>query len=110
MIVTLGENNYAETVEKANALILLDAWASWCQPCKAIEPLVAEIAKNYEGKVVVAKLNVDEEPALAQRMGVTALPTLRILDRGVVRFESLGVVDRARLTGAVEAALKAGVA
>jgi thioredoxin 1 len=106
MEVEVTENNYQSVVEKSALPVLLDAWAPWCPPCRAIAPYIAELAKTYSGKLTVAKLNADEAPNLAQQLGITGLPTLRVLKGGKVLFETIGLSDRAKLVAAIDAAIK----
>jgi thioredoxin 1 len=105
MEVEVTEKNYQLVVEKSALPVLLDTWAPWCPPCRAIAPYIEELAKTYAGKLTVAKLNADEAPDLAQQLGVTGLPTLRILKAGKVMFETIGLSDRAKLQAAIDAVI-----
>lgn len=108
MAIAVTENNYTETVEKSTKPVLLDVWAPWCQPCKAVEPMLAELEATYGDKFTVAKLNADDAPGLTSQLGVMSLPTVRIIQGGQITFESIGVPDRTKLTAAVSAAVKVG--
>jgi thioredoxin 1 len=74
----LSDKNFDETISK-NKVVLVDFWASWCGPCRALAPTIEELAKELEGKVLVAKLNVDENPATAEKFQVFSIPTVILL-------------------------------
>jgi thioredoxin 1 len=97
--VILTEANFQAEVLSSSQLVLVDFWATWCGPCKVIAPVVEEIATEYQGRVKVAKLDVDTAPALAQKYGVQAIPTLLFFKNGKVIDQSLGVVSKRELQG-----------
>ncbi len=88
--ITITEQNYEEEVAKSEIPVLLDFWASWCGPCKMMAPVVAQIAEKYEGKIKVGKVNVDDEPDLANRFRISAIPTLFVLKGGSVVNKAMG--------------------
>jgi thioredoxin 1 len=110
MSLAISEANYSAVVEKSKTLVLMDVWAPWCQPCKLVEPVIAQVAAAFDGRLTVAKLNADEAPELTQRLGIMSLPTLRLIKNGQVVWENIGVTDRTRLAGAVATALEGGAA
>lgn len=71
-----------DAVVQAEPLVLVDFWATWCGPCRMVAPVMEALAEKYDGKAVVGKVNVDEEPALAQRFGVMSIPTVVVLKNG----------------------------
>jgi len=80
--IVLTDNNFQETIKNSQQLVMVDFWASWCAPCRMLAPVVEEIAKDYEGKLAVGKLNVDENPNTASSFGVMSIPTLIFFKNG----------------------------
>lgn len=80
--VIVTDRNYAEQVERSPFPVLLDFWAEWCGPCRIVAPVIEQLAKDFAGKVRIAKLNVDENPATAARFRVQSIPTLIVLKSG----------------------------
>jgi thioredoxin 1 len=101
--MALTEANYKETVEQG--VTLLDFWAEWCGPCRMIAPVLDELAVAYEGKAVVAKINVDQVPGLAQDFGVASIPTLVVMKDGSEVQRFVGVTTKDVLSKALDAAL-----
>ena len=90
--------NFNDEVLKADTPVLVDFWAEWCGPCRAIGPVVDEIANDYDGKVSVGKLNVDHENQLAMEYGVRSIPALLIFNNGTVVNQIVGAVPKNRIT------------
>jgi thioredoxin len=105
-ITEVGDNNFDAEVLKSSVPVLVDFWAPWCGPCKSIAPIVEEIANQYDGKLKVAKLNVDDHPATAARYGIRGIPNLIILKGGAVKEQIVGAVPKAKLVSAIEKALQ----
>ena len=84
----LNNNNFDETIK--NGVVLVDFWATWCGPCKMLAPNVEEIAKEYEGRAVVGKVDVDENPDLAERFGIMSIPALFVFVNGEVKEKLIG--------------------
>jgi len=89
--------NFEETIKK-NKLVFVDFWANWCGPCRALAPTVVELAKEYSGKVVVGKLDVDENPATAERFQVFSIPTMIIFKDGTEAERLVGLCPKNRIT------------
>jgi len=90
-------DNFEEEVLKSDIPVLIDLWAPWCGPCKAIEPAVSEIAEEYTGKLKVVKLNIDECPELATKYNVMSIPTLLIFKDGQVNEQVIGLVGKDKI-------------
>ena len=91
-----------ETVVEAAPLAMLDFWADWCGPCKMLSPTIEALAEQYEGKVLVGKINVDEEPELARAFGVMSIPTVVFLKNGREFDRKVGLMPAAVYTGVLE--------
>ena len=90
-VIVLNDANFEEMAVKAALPALIDLWAPWCAPCRMIAPVIEQLAAEYAGKAVVGKVNVDENPAIASRYGVTSIPTLMFLKNGDVKDQMIGV-------------------
>ena len=88
--IQLTDQNFEQEVLHADMPVLVDFWASWCGPCQMLAPVIAEIAEEYAGKVKVGKVNVDEQPNLANRYGIASIPTVMLFKNGEVVNTSLG--------------------
>ncbi|MDP7640654.1 MAG: thioredoxin [Candidatus Hydrogenedentes bacterium] len=87
-----------------DGVALIDFWAEWCGPCKMIGPLIEELASEYEGKATVAKVNIDNEGALAEKFNVSSIPTLLVIKDGEEKQRFVGVTSKTNLAEAIDAA------
>jgi thioredoxin 1 len=81
-LIEIKDSNFSEVITKSGTPVLVDFWASWCGPCKAVAPVIEKLSVDYSGKVVVGKLNVDENRATAQRYGIMSIPTVILFKGG----------------------------
>ena len=90
-IVVLTQENFASEVLQSTTPVLVDFWAEWCGPCKAITPILGELADEYENRVKIGKVNSDEQQGLASEYGIRAIPTLLLFDKGQVADQIVGL-------------------
>ena len=96
-VITLTSNSFDETVKSSTTPILVDFWAEWCGPCKAIAPVLKELSTELAGKVTIAKLDVDAHGDIAQRFNVMSIPTLLIFNNGEVQKRLVGAKGKGQL-------------
>jgi len=102
MEVKLNDRNFKEEVLESNIPALVDFWAGWCAPCHMVAPVVEQIAKEYQGKLKVCKLNVDEARNTASQYKIMSIPTLLIFRNGKVAGKVVGAVSKAELEKAIK--------
>ena len=95
--VHLTEQNFDEMLAQSDGVLMVDFWAEWCGPCKAIAPVLEELARDAGGRVTLAKVNVDDNHGLAARYGVRSIPTVLFIKDGKVLDQVVGAVPRAKL-------------
>lgn len=101
-ILEITDANFDQTVLKSDRPVIIDFWAAWCGPCRALAPIVDEVAKQYGGKVVVGKMDVDKNTATPQRYGVRGIPTLLVFKGGQVREQIVGYVPKETIEKALD--------
>ncbi|ABA90303.1 thioredoxin [Syntrophotalea carbinolica DSM 2380] len=104
-IVHLSDNSFDADVLKSSEPVLVDFWASWCGPCKAIAPAIDELAEQFDGQVKIGKINVDENPATPSNYGVRGIPTLILFKDGQVVDQVVGAVPKGQLEALIKKAL-----
>jgi len=104
-IVHLSDDSFEQEVLKDDGPVLVDYWAEWCGPCKMIAPILDEIAKEYDGKIKVAKLNIDENPSTPPKYGIRGIPTLMLFKNGNVEATKVGAVSKSQLTAFIDSNL-----
>jgi thioredoxin 1 len=103
--VTITDANFENEVIKSDIPVLIDFWATWCGPCKAIAPIVEDLAKEYDGKVKVGKVDVDDNQQTAIKYGIRSIPTLLIMKNGQVNDMIIGAVPKVQIVQKLTAAL-----
>lgn len=101
-IFEVTDTNFDQEVLKSDQPVMVDFWAVWCGPCRALAPVVDEIAKSYQGKVKIGKMDVDKNMATPQRYGVRGIPTLLIFKGGQVREQIVGYVPKETIQKALD--------
>jgi len=98
----IGDDTFEQEVLKSSTPVLIDFWAPWCGPCRAIAPVIEEIARDYAGRLKVLKMNVDDNPKTPSRFGVRGIPNLIIFQAGQVKEQIIGAVPKAQLIKAID--------
>ena len=104
-LVHLTDKNFEKEVLKSDLPVVVDFWAAWCGPCRMVAPVVEELAKEYENKVKIGKVDVDESPATASRYGIMSIPTLMFFKGGQIMGQLVGAVNKSELKKKIESNL-----
>jgi len=104
-VLHINDSNFNAEVLKSEIPVLVDFWATWCSPCRTMNPIVEELANEFSGRLKVTKLNVDENPSTPTQYGIRGIPTLIIFKEGKVFDQIIGAVSKARLKAIIEKAL-----
>ena len=105
LVLHVTDSDFSEVVLKAGGPVLVDYWAEWCGPCKMIAPVLDEIAKDYAGKLTVAKLNIDDNPNTPSHYGVRGIPTLMLFKEGEVEATKVGALTKSQLAAFIDSNL-----
>jgi len=101
-IVYLTDESFQNEVLDSSKPVLVDYWAEWCGPCKMIAPILMEIAEEYEGKIKIAKLNIDDNPQTPPKYGIRGIPTLMLFKDGNVEATKVGALSKSQLTAFID--------
>ncbi|HRE39861.1 MAG TPA: thioredoxin [Ignavibacteria bacterium] len=101
----ITDANFAAEVEQSNIPVLIDFWAVWCGPCKMIAPIIEELAGEYEGRVKIGKVDVDNNPDISMKFGIRSIPTLLIFKDGKKVDEIVGAVPKPQITAKLDSQL-----
>ncbi len=105
MAIEITDANFEELVTNSAKPVLVDFWAEWCGPCRQVGPVVEELSKEYDGKAVVGKLNVDHNPGVATKFGIRSIPTILFFKGGQMVDRQVGAVPKSVLEGKLKAQL-----
>ena len=105
LVYEFTDQNFENDVLQADVPVLIDFWAAWCGPCKAIAPVIEEIAAEYENKVKVGKVDVDQNQNTAMQFGVRSIPTLLLINNGKVANQIIGAVPKENITKVLDESL-----
>lgn len=101
----ITKNNFNNEIINSDIPVLLDFWASWCGPCRMLSPIIEELAKEYDGKLKIGKVNVDEEPELASHFNIASIPTVVIIKDKTIMDKSIGFVPKNKLEEMIKTVL-----
>ncbi|MDY6910001.1 MAG: thioredoxin [Thermodesulfobacteriota bacterium] len=104
-IIEINDSSFEQEVLQSDIPVLVDFWAPWCGPCRAIAPVIDDLSTEYSGKLKVAKCNVDDNPKIPARYGIRAIPTLIIFKGGNVTEQITGAVAKSQIAAAVDKAI-----
>lgn len=96
-VITVDTQTFDEVVLQSEVPVLVDFWAAWCGPCRAIAPVLDQISAEQDGKLLIAKLNVDENPDIASRYNISSIPAMKVFDKGEIVREIIGAMPKPQI-------------
>ena len=106
--IEVTEDTFQSSVIENTLPVIVDFWAAWCPPCKILHPILGEIAEDYDGKVAVCKVDVDQNQSLAQKYGVRSIPTVFIFKGGEIKDQVIGALPKEQITAKIDSILMEG--
>jgi len=106
--IEVTEDTFQSSVIENTLPVVVDFWAAWCPPCKILHPILDEIAEDYDGKVAVCKVDVDQNQSLAQKYGVRSIPTVFMFKGGEIKDQVIGALPKEQITAKIDAVLQEG--
>ncbi|MBZ2190347.1 MAG: thioredoxin TrxA [Alcanivorax sp.] len=104
-IINASDSSFEADVLKSDEPVLVDYWAPWCGPCKMIAPILEEVVKEYDGRLKIVKINIDENPETPRKYGVRGIPTLTVFKNGNVEATKVGALSKSQLTAFLDSTL-----
>ncbi|MCL6422259.1 MULTISPECIES: thioredoxin [Micrococcales] len=101
-VITVDTQTFDEVVLQSEVPVLVDFWAAWCGPCRAIAPVLDQISAEQDGKLLIAKLNVDENPDIASRYNISSIPAMKVFDKGEIVREIIGAMPKPQIEQRLE--------
>ncbi|MFW5851595.1 MAG: thioredoxin [Bacteroidota bacterium] len=102
MALEITESNYEELVAQSDKLVIIDFWAEWCGPCRLVAPFIAELATEYEGKAVIGKCDVDDNPDISSKFSIRNIPTILFVKNNEVVDKLVGAVPKSKIAETIE--------
>ena len=102
MTVEVNDSNFEEVVLKSEKLVIIDFWAEWCGPCRMIDPIIKEISEEYAGRILAAKVDVDNNPGISSKLGIRNIPTVMFFKNGEMVDKQVGVVPKSNFVSKLE--------
>ena len=102
MTVEVNDSNFEEVVLKSDKLVIIDFWAEWCGPCRMVNPIIKEIGEEYDGKVLVTKVDVDSNPGISSKLGIRNIPTVMFFKNGKMVDKQVGAVPKSNFISKLE--------
>ncbi|MCP4650615.1 MAG: thioredoxin [PVC group bacterium] len=102
MAIELTKDNFDQEVMNSDMPVLVDFWAEWCGPCRMIAPVIEEVSKEYEGKIKIGKVNIDQNAEVASRFGVMSIPTMIIFNKGETVDQTVGALPKEKMISFIE--------
>ncbi len=102
MAIEVNDSNFEEVVLKSDKLVIIDFWAEWCGPCRMVDPIIEEISEEYDGKVLVTKVDVDSNPGISSKLGIRNIPTVMFFKNGKMVDKQVGAVPKSNFISKLE--------